>query len=251
MKTKIIFFRIVLSYIIFLLCSASSYTQVWEVAGEISADSTWTGDTIKVTGDVTVVDNVILTIKPGTYIKFMGHYKLDIYGTLLAVGTETDSIRFSVNDSSGFHQYGSSEGGWNGIIFNNSGDMGGANGAMNDNDTSKIQYCQFEFAKGLIYNFVGSGGAVRLDNFDRLAIPFRAVATDMGTGKPVVLGDGKLAAALRASMAVPGGLAPEIIDGRMLVDHWNGATEKQGIASPAQQYALFRVGPGMTIVAHV
>jgi NTE family protein len=57
-----------------------------------------------------------------------------------------------------------------------------------------------------------------VDDFDKLLIPFRAVATDIGTGKAAVLGEGKLAAALRASMAVPGGLAPEIIDGRMLVD---------------------------------
>jgi NTE family protein len=57
-----------------------------------------------------------------------------------------------------------------------------------------------------------------IDDFDDLSIPFRAVATDIGTGRPAVLGEGKLAAALRASMAVPGGLAPEIIDGRMLVD---------------------------------
>jgi NTE family protein len=58
----------------------------------------------------------------------------------------------------------------------------------------------------------------QVDDFDRLPIPFRAVATDIGTGQPAVLGGGKLAAAMRASMAVPGGLAPEIIDGRMLVD---------------------------------
>lgn len=57
-----------------------------------------------------------------------------------------------------------------------------------------------------------------IDDFDRFPVPFRAVATDIGTGQTAVLGSGKLAAALRASMAVPGGLAPEIIDGRILVD---------------------------------
>lgn len=55
-------------------------------------------------------------------------------------------------------------------------------------------------------------------DFDQLHIPFRAVASDIGTGKPVVLGKGDLALAMRASMAVPGAFAPAQIDGRLLVD---------------------------------
>ena len=55
-------------------------------------------------------------------------------------------------------------------------------------------------------------------DFDRLTIPFRAVASDIGTGQPVVLGSGDLAKAMRASMAVPGAFAPAHIDGRVLVD---------------------------------
>src|SRR5213594_3285563 len=39
--------------------------------------------------------------------------------------------------------------------------------------------------------------------FDRLPIPFRAVATDLGTGEMVVLDHGNLADAMRASMSVP------------------------------------------------
>jgi len=55
-------------------------------------------------------------------------------------------------------------------------------------------------------------------DFDRLTIPFRAVASDIGTGKQVVLDSGDLAKAMRASMAVPGAFAPAHIDGRVLVD---------------------------------
>lgn len=55
-------------------------------------------------------------------------------------------------------------------------------------------------------------------NFDRLPIPFRAVAADLETGKPVVLGRGSLAKAVRASMAVPAAFDPVEIDGRLLVD---------------------------------
>ncbi|MBD2937641.1 hypothetical protein G5C41_21835, partial [Burkholderia pseudomallei] len=40
--------------------------------------------------------------------------------------------------------------------------------------------------------------------FDRLPIPFRAIATDLQTGQKVVLDHGSLPLAIRASMALPG-----------------------------------------------
>lgn len=55
-------------------------------------------------------------------------------------------------------------------------------------------------------------------NFDQLPIPFRAVATDLETGEQVVLSDGSLAEAIRASMSIPGVYAPVTRDGRLLVD---------------------------------
>ena len=58
----------------------------------------------------------------------------------------------------------------------------------------------------------------RIKNFDDLSIPFRAVATDIGTGQRVVLGSGSLPLALRASMSVPAVFAPVTLNGRMLVD---------------------------------
>ena len=58
----------------------------------------------------------------------------------------------------------------------------------------------------------------RIDDFDRLPIPFRAVATDMETGKPLILSHGDLAVALRSSMSVPGVFAPTDVDGHLLGD---------------------------------
>jgi NTE family protein len=55
-------------------------------------------------------------------------------------------------------------------------------------------------------------------DFDRLPIPFRAVATDMVKGEMVVLKSGDIAAALRASMAIPGAFSPVLLDGRVLAD---------------------------------
>ena len=55
-------------------------------------------------------------------------------------------------------------------------------------------------------------------SFDQLSIPFRAIATDLGTGEMVVLKDGSLITAMRASMSVPGGMAPVAVGNRQLVD---------------------------------
>jgi len=55
-------------------------------------------------------------------------------------------------------------------------------------------------------------------DFDRLPIPYRAVATDMLTGEMVVLDHGDIATAMRASMAIPGAFAPVITDQYVLSD---------------------------------
>ncbi|MEM4986683.1 patatin-like phospholipase family protein [Collimonas sp. H4R21] len=55
-------------------------------------------------------------------------------------------------------------------------------------------------------------------SFDKLPTPFRAVATDLGSGAEVILSQGSLPRAIRASMAVPGLFAPLKLDGRTLVD---------------------------------
>ncbi len=60
--------------------------------------------------------------------------------------------------------------------------------------------------------------ASQVQDFDDLAIPFRAVAGDIATGEAVILGSGSLARSLRASMSIPAVLSPIDIDGRLLVD---------------------------------
>ena len=55
-------------------------------------------------------------------------------------------------------------------------------------------------------------------DFDRLARRFRAVATDLKTGETVVIANGDLARAVRASLAVPGFFAPVNWGDRVLVD---------------------------------
>jgi NTE family protein len=57
-----------------------------------------------------------------------------------------------------------------------------------------------------------------VNDFDRLPIPFRAVATDLKSGGMVVFRSGDLPTALRASMSVPGAFAPIEVGDWLLVD---------------------------------
>lgn len=68
------------------------------------------------------------------------------------------------------------------------------------------------FLQGLV------GPPLSMRTFDDLRIPFRAIATNIETGKLVVLDKGGVSAALRASMSVPGVFAPQEIDGQLLAD---------------------------------
>lgn len=54
--------------------------------------------------------------------------------------------------------------------------------------------------------------------FDGLKIPFVAVATDFYDRSQVVLSDGPLRQAVAASIALPGLISPQTIDGRLLID---------------------------------
>ena len=55
-------------------------------------------------------------------------------------------------------------------------------------------------------------------DFSALPLPFACVATDLANGQEIWLREGSVAAAVHASMAMPGLLAPVKRDGRLLVD---------------------------------
>jgi NTE family protein len=78
--------------------------------------------------------------------------------------------------------------------------------------------------KGLVNGVALEGELRRLirvrdaRRFDQLPIPFRAVATSLGDGQMVVFDRGLLPTAMRASMAVPGLIAPLKVGDRLLID---------------------------------
>lgn len=56
------------------------------------------------------------------------------------------------------------------------------------------------------------------ENFEELSVPLACVATELDSGREVWLRQGKVADAVRASIALPGLISPAVRDGRVLVD---------------------------------
>ncbi|OKH82375.1 esterase [Mycobacterium sp. ST-F2] len=74
---------------------------------------------------------------------------------------------------------------------------------------------------------------------ESLPIPFTAVSTDLIAGKSVWLQRGPIDAAIRASIAIPGVIAPYLLDGRLLADG--------GILDPLPMAPLAAVNADLTI----
>lgn len=81
-------------------------------------------------------------------------------------------------------------------------------------------------------------------SFDDLRIPFRAVATDLITGKPVVFESGDLAEAMRASISLPLVFTPYRLDTLLMVD--GGVTENVPVSAARQAGADLVVAVDMS-----
>jgi predicted acylesterase/phospholipase RssA len=79
--------------------------------------------------------------------------------------------------------------------------------ALNERDVNAL------LEQNLMLGNLGSRG-----NFDSLAIPFRAVATNLRTHTPVVMGAGDLPRSVRASISIPLVFTPIYMDGAFLAD---------------------------------
>jgi NTE family protein len=74
---------------------------------------------------------------------------------------------------------------------------------------------------------------------EQLSIPYTAVATDLLTGKSVWLQRGPVDEAIRASIAIPGVIAPHVMGGRLLADG--------GILDPLPMAPIAAVNADLTI----
>lgn len=143
-------------------------------AGEASGTWYFSEAPYRIQGDILIPPDSTLLIEPGVKVEFMGYFRINVEGTLLAEGTPTDSIIFTVKDTTGFSNPLSTTGGWNGIRFFNT---------SFENDSSRIRYCLIEYGKAIASNWPdNSGGAVCIVNFDKVEISHCWVRNNMAAG---------------------------------------------------------------------
>ncbi len=137
-----------------LTASATSMT----VSGFITSNQTWSVDTVKVTGDTYVNSGFKVIIAPGTRIEFQGFWKLEVYGSMEAIGNVTDTIVFSYFDTTGFKND-FQLGAWRGLIFDYN---------TTANDSTIMDYCIVEYCKrGPQTNTIAT---IRIGNNSRVRI---------------------------------------------------------------------------------
>ena len=146
--------------------------NISHASGHLPCSANWTDSTF-VDGDVFVDDGCTLTIDPGVYVEFQGFYKLDVQGRLLAEGSSSDSITFSVADTAGYHN--NTHTGWNGISFDET---------PATNDTSKISYCKLEFGKQV------NGGALYAEDVNKMLITNSRFSNNFASGDWIFVSPG-------------------------------------------------------------
>ena len=100
-----------------------SFAQT-NISGNVSGTWTVANSPYIATNNLVLQPTDTLIIDPGVEVKFDGNYRFDIFGTFLAVGTESDSITITRNGSTN----------WMSLNFADDAD-----------DNSQLKYCIIEY----------------------------------------------------------------------------------------------------------
>jgi len=146
--------------------------QTISVSGNISSNTLWNADTVKIIGNVTVENGVTLTVEAGTYVEALGYYKIEIAGKIKAVGNQNDTIVFTNRDTTNFWSDTTSvAGGWGGFVFHNQATTA---------DTSVFDYCKIQFGKK--YNFTNEntlGGVIYISSYNAVVVTNSLITCNM------------------------------------------------------------------------
>ncbi len=123
------------------LIAIPAIASATDVSGNVSGEWTVDNSPYNVVGELTVPTDSTLIIDPGVSVIFQGHYKFNVEtsATLIAAGTESDSIVFTAANTSE---------GWWGIRF------------FSASDISRISYCHIEYGRATGNEPDNDGGAI-------------------------------------------------------------------------------------------
>lgn len=162
MKTRKNSIKLVL---IVLVCALTLFSkaQTEIVGGDVYGTWQKSNSPYNINGDITIPNDSTLTIESGVQVVFKGLYKLDVKGTLKAVGLVSDIIVFTVSDTSGY--YDNTDTGWKGIWFDQT---------LASNDSSELVNCIIEYGKSEGTGPSGSpekcGGGLYIWGFSKIYI---------------------------------------------------------------------------------
>jgi len=132
-------------------------------AGNVSGTWTLANSPYQINGEITVPDSNTLTIEPGVQVIFTGHYKFNVQGRILAIGTREDTITFTAQNP---------ETGWQGLRFIK---------PPSANDTSKVIYCKLQFGNAT-QSGAQNGGAIYAESINKLLIAHCLITKNRTSG---------------------------------------------------------------------
>lgn len=136
--------KIALLALLTLIYSSMAQADTIIPGGSISGTWTVQGSPYYINGHTYIAQGATLTIQPGVLVIFNpGHFEINIYGVLNALGTVQDSIIFTATDTVE---------GWQGLKF------------YEASSTGHLAYCQIEYGRALDPEPDNRGGGVYLEN---------------------------------------------------------------------------------------
>ena len=129
--------KTITTLLLILVSFISLNAQTVITGGDVFGEWKTADSPFLIEGDIYLQPEDRLTIRPGVEVIFQDYYSFDIAGRIEILGTETDSILFTVQDTSGY--YLGDHAGWNGLIFNG--------WYSNQEEFSVINYCNIEYSK--------------------------------------------------------------------------------------------------------
>jgi predicted outer membrane repeat protein len=118
------------------------FNNTIQASDTIISDTTWTSN-IVITENILISSGATLTIDSGITVYFLGYFKIEVQGRMLALGTNEEKIIFTSCNASQP---------WNGLVF----DVAPFSG----NDTSKLVNCLFRYGSATGSGDDSNGGSI-------------------------------------------------------------------------------------------
>jgi uncharacterized protein (TIGR02145 family) len=128
--------KIFTMFFLTLLVNECLLPQTIVPGGNVSGSWTQSGSPYLINGDITVSENNTLTIEQGVHVIFQDNFNFLILGDLIATGAISDSVYFTVDDTTGY--FNNTHKGWGGLFTED---------YMEDYNNITLNYCIIEYSK--------------------------------------------------------------------------------------------------------